>query len=115
MGPEGTDYEGGEFLLYFQFPAEYPFKPPKVRFITKVFHMNVNSTGAICLDILKDSWSPALTVSKVLLGLRGMMCYPNLDDSLDAFKAQMFMQENERYHQKAKEWTKEYAMKDAPK
>ena len=110
LGPEGTDYEGGVFLLYFQFPSDYPFKPPKVRFITKVFHMNVNSTGAICLDILKENWSPALTISKVLLSLRNLMSDPNPDDPLDAFKAQMYLQENERYHKTAKEWTTKYAM-----
>ena len=110
LGPEGTDYEGGVFHLYFQFPSNYPFKPPTVRFTTKVFHMNVNSTGAICTDILLDKWSPALTVSKVLLSLRELMRNPNPQDPLDAYKAQMYLQENERYHKEAKEWTQKYAM-----
>mmetsp|Transcript_37125 Transcript_37125/g.58443 ORF Transcript_37125/g.58443 Transcript_37125/m.58443 type:complete len:498 (-) Transcript_37125:90-1583(-) len=109
LGPEGTPYEGGVFMLYFQFPPDYPFKPPKVRFSTKIFHMNVNSNGAICLDILKENWSPALTVAKVLLSIRSLMSDPNPDDPLDSFKAQLYLQENERYHREAKEWTKKYA------
>eukprot|EP00968_Pinguiococcus_pyrenoidosus_P022691 scaffold3340_cov255-Pinguiococcus_pyrenoidosus.AAC.11 len=65
MGPEDSPYAGGVFFLHIAFPADYPFKPPKVHFTTKIYHCNINSNGGICLDILKDQWSPALTVSKV--------------------------------------------------
>ena len=65
MGPEDSPYSGGVFFLDIHFPADYPFKPPKVSFTTRIYHCNINSNGGICLDILKDQWSPALTVSKV--------------------------------------------------
>jgi len=65
MGPSGSPYAGGVFFLDITFPPDYPFKPPKVQFRTRIYHCNVNSNGQICLDILKDNWSPALTVSKV--------------------------------------------------
>uniref|UniRef100_J3L2I9 UBC core domain-containing protein n=1 Tax=Oryza brachyantha TaxID=4533 RepID=J3L2I9_ORYBR len=65
MGPSDSPYAGGVFLVTIHFPPDYPFKPPKVAFRTKVFHPNINSNGSICLDILKDQWSPALTISKV--------------------------------------------------
>ncbi|XP_057549176.1 ubiquitin-conjugating enzyme E2-17 kDa-like isoform X2 [Amaranthus tricolor] len=65
MGPTESPYAGGVFLISIHFPPDYPFKPPKVAFKTKVFHPNINSNGSICLDILKEQWSPALTISKV--------------------------------------------------
>ena len=67
LGPPGSAYEGGVFFLDIHFSPEYPFKPPKVAFRTRIYHCNINSQGVICLDILKDNWSPALTISKVKL------------------------------------------------
>ena len=66
MGPKESPYENGVFYLIIEFPKDYPFKPPKIYFKTKIYHCNVNSSGGICLDILKDQWSPALTLSKIL-------------------------------------------------
>ena len=65
MGPGDSPYSGGVFFVMIHFPPDYPFKPPKVQFQTKVYHPTVNSQGSICLDILKEQWSPALTISKV--------------------------------------------------
>ena len=65
MGPGDSPYSGGVFFVTIHFPPDYPFKPPKVQFQTKVYHPNINSQGSICLDILKEQWSPALTISKV--------------------------------------------------
>lgn len=65
IGPNDSPYAGGVFLATIHFPPDYPFKPPKVALRTKVFHPNINSNGNICLDILKEQWSPALTISKV--------------------------------------------------
>lgn len=59
-----SPYSGGVFFLTIHFPTDYPFKPPKVNFTTRIYHPNINSNGSICLDILRDQWSPALTISK---------------------------------------------------
>ncbi|XP_058100264.1 SUMO-conjugating enzyme UBC9 isoform X7 [Magnolia sinica] len=65
VGPPDSPYAGGIFLVTIHFPPDYPFTPPKVAFRTKVSHPNINSDGSICLDILKEQWSPALTISKI--------------------------------------------------
>uniref|UniRef100_A0ABA3IEZ4 Ubiquitin-conjugating enzyme E2D 1a n=1 Tax=Gadus morhua TaxID=8049 RepID=A0ABA3IEZ4_GADMO len=82
MGPSDSPYQGGVFFLTIHFPTDYPFKPPKIAFTTKIYHPNINSNGSICLDILRSQWSPALTVSKVLLSICSLLCDPNPDDPL---------------------------------
>ncbi|XP_058642643.1 ubiquitin-conjugating enzyme E2 E3 isoform X2 [Onychostoma macrolepis] len=81
LGPPGSVYEGGVFFLDITFSSDYPFKPPKVTFRTRIYHCNINSQGVICLDILKDNWSPALTISKVLLSICSLLtdCNPAAD------------------------------------
>ena len=82
MGPPDSPYQGGVFFLNVHFPTDYPFKPPKCTFTTKIYHPNINGNGSICLDILKDQWSPALTISKVLLSISSLLTDPNPDDPL---------------------------------
>eukprot|EP01084_Bolivina_argentea_P174147 301647_1 len=65
-GPPNSPYDGGVFFLSIVFPNDYPFKPPKIKFDTKIYHCNINDKGGICLDILMDNWSPSLTISKML-------------------------------------------------
>jgi len=109
MGPAGTPYEGGVFFLSVTFPTDYPFKPPKVRFTTPVYHPNINSNGAICLDILKDQWCPALTISKLLLSISSLLTDPNPEDPLDPYKADEYRNQRAVFDQKAREYTAKYA------
>merc|ERR1739845_235424 len=74
-----------------EFPTNYPFKPPKVSFVTPIYHCNVNANGAICLDILKDKWSPALTISKVLLSISALLTDPNPLDPLQGEIAKVYL------------------------
>ena len=108
-GPSESPYHGGVFFMKIEFPSDYPFKPPKVTFTTKIYHPNINSNGSICLDILKDQWSPALTVSKVLLSISSLLTDPNPDDPLVPEIAQLYKSDIEAYNDKAKEWTNTYA------
>lgn len=102
----GSPYNGGVFFLDIQFPTDYPFKPPKVTFRTRIYHCNVNSSGQICLDILKEQWSPALTISKVLLSICSLLTDANPHDPLVGSIAQQFLQDKENHDKTAQEWTK---------
>lgn len=110
MGPNDSPYQGGVFFLTIHFPTDYPFKPPKVAFTTKIYHPNINSNGSICLDILRSQWSPALTVSKVLLSICSLLCDPNPDDPLVPEIAHTYKADREKYNRLAREWTQKYAM-----
>ena len=148
MGPSDSPYAGGVYFLNIHFPADYPFKvfidslvihsqyliwiiagqPPKLQFTTRIYHPNINANGGICLDILKDQWSPALTISKVLLSLSSLLTDPNPgafyciilgemtrahttfpDDPLVPEIAQIYKTDREKYTATAREWTRKYA------
>ncbi|GAB2284822.1 Ubiquitin-conjugating enzyme E2 11 [Dionaea muscipula] len=111
LGPPGSPFAGGVFSLSIHFPPDYPFKPPKVAFKTKVYHPNINNNGSICLDILKEQWSPALTLSKVLLSICSLLTDPNPDDPLVPEIARVYKTSKQQYEQTAREWTQKYANK----
>lgn len=110
FGPPETPYEGGSFELEINFPKDYPFKPPHCRFVTKIYHPNINSEGGICVDILKStSWSPALTIGKVLLSISSLMADPNPDDPLVPEIAHVFKTNRPIFNQTARQWTRTFA------
>ena len=131
-----TPFSLGTYQIGITIPSGYPFEPPKMkrvrrrppwlprararrpapstrsfsRFLTKIWHPNISSqTGAICLDILKDQWSPALTIKTALLSLQALLCSPEPDDPQDAQVAQMYLNEPDTFKQTAKFWTETYA------
>jgi len=109
FGPSDSPYTGGVFKLMIHFGADYPFKPPHIQFTTKIYHPNINGAGAICLDILKSQWSPALTISKVLLSISSLLCEPNPDDPLVPDIAHQYRHNRALYDETARQWTMKYA------
>tara|TARA_B110000211_G_C14093141_1_gene560677 strand:- start:14770 stop:15225 length:456 start_codon:yes stop_codon:yes gene_type:complete len=109
FGPADTPYHGGIFNLSILFPTDYPFRPPKINFTTKVYHPNINSVGNICLDILKDKWSPALTVSKVLISICSLLNDPNPDDPLEPDIAKQYIHNKTLFTTEARSWVAIYA------
>ncbi|XP_041586992.1 ubiquitin-conjugating enzyme E2 E2-like [Vulpes lagopus] len=109
LGPPGSVYEGEAFFLDITFSSDYPFKPPKVTFQTRIYHCNINSQDVICLDILKDNWSPALTISKVLLSICSILTDCNPADPLVGSIATQYITNRAEHGQMARQWTKQYA------
>lgn len=110
IGPADSPYAGGVFFLDVHFPDDYPFKPPKVTFITKVYHPNITSKGIICLDILHNHWSPATTLSKLLVSICTVLSDPCTEDALVPDIAHLFKTDRHRFNMIAKEWTQKHAM-----
>ena len=108
-GPMDSPFEGGLFRLELFLPAEYPMKAPKVRFLTKIYHPNIDRLGRICLDILKDNWSPALQIRTVLISIQALLSAPNPDDPLDNNVAEHWKTDEAGATRTSREWTRLYA------
>jgi len=108
-GPVGTPYEDGLFFLDIDLPHDYPFKPPKIRFTTSIYHSNISEKGEICLESIKDKWSPALSVKKVLEEVMQLMKQPNPDTPLRSEIAKLYTENRALHDQQAAEYTRKYA------
>mmetsp|Transcript_37036 Transcript_37036/g.44781 ORF Transcript_37036/g.44781 Transcript_37036/m.44781 type:complete len:154 (-) Transcript_37036:441-902(-) len=109
LGPAQSPYEGGVYKLELFLPEEYPMAAPKVRFLTKIYHPNIDKLGRICLDILKDKWSPALQIRTVLISIQALLSAPNPDDPLAEEIAKQWKEDEAAAVATAKEWTRLHA------
>ena len=109
QGPDDSPYAGGVFKLELFLPEDYPMGPPKVRFLTRIYHPNIDRLGRICLDILKDKWSPALQIRTVLLSIQALLSAPNPEDPLNNEAADRWIRDEPSALDTARTWTRTYA------
>lgn len=108
-GFEGTPYANGLFRFEILFPQEYPFKPPKIEFKTKIYHSNLYD-GGVHLDIIKDNYSPAVRVNQIILALYEFVENPDNDNPCNLEVCHMYKGDREQFKKIAKEWTEQYAI-----
>ena len=110
-GAKGTPFEGGYFHFKINIPENYPFEPPEVKMVTKVYHPNINyESGNICVNILKkDNWTSTNSIQSVLLSLQGLLSNPNTKDPLMGDINRVYLNNIDEYNAKVREWVKLYA------
>ncbi len=108
-GPKDTPFENGVFKISINMPQDYPFKPPKMIFKTRVYHPNIASDGSICIDILKDQWSSALRLNSVILSISDLLANPNPNDPLVPDIARQYSTNRDLYNKNVVEYVKKYA------
>eukprot|EP00606_Chrysophyceae_sp_TOSAG23-5_P001381 GSChrysophyteH2.ASY1.ANO1.1163.1 assembled CDS len=115
QGPEDSPYAEGTYTLNLQIPERYPLEPPRLRFVTPIYHPNIDSDGRICLDTLKmqpqGSWTPSININTLLLTIRLLMAQPNADDGLVLDITEEFKRDRALWRWKALQHTRKYAVK----
>ncbi|SPO07665.1 probable ubiquitin-conjugating enzyme E2-C [Cephalotrichum gorgonifer] len=99
-GPDDTPYAGLNLKLTMDFPSNYPYAPPTVLFKTPIYHPNFDFSGRICLDILKDKWTPAYNIQTVLLSLQSLLGEPNNASPLNGEAAELWDKDREEFNRK---------------
>ena len=100
FGPYDSPWENGIYKLSLDFSDQYPLKPPKIRFLTKMFHPNIYTSGNICLDILQNKWSSAYDIRCTLMSIQSLLTDPNIDSPANTEAAKLFRTDKKEYNKK---------------
>ena len=113
-GKPGTDWDGGEYILFMEFSEDYPSKPPKCKFSPPLFHPNIYPSGTVCLSILNEDedWKPSITIRQILLGIQDLLDNPNPLSPAQAEPYLLYTQDKEKYRKRIKEQAMEFRPRD---
>ena len=108
-GPSNSPYDGGLFRVRVKFSAEYPFKPPSIKFLTKIYHPNVSTSGEICKELLTENWKPHLNIRYIMEVLRTLLICPNPLAPVEANIGAQYRENRAEFDAMAQKWTKNHA------
>lgn len=100
LGPEDTPYEDGTFSLVLMFDETYPQKPPNIKFISEMFHPNIYTNGELCLDMLKNRWSPSYDILGILISIQSLLNDPNVLSPANITAADLYQSDLKSYNDK---------------
>jgi len=112
-GPDESPYEDGIFTLKFIFPEDYPTQGPEARFMTPMFHPNVNakSDNHVCINLLNE-WDKDRTLEDVILGIYDILLNPLVKGAYDNDARKLLDKDYDEYYDKVEEYTYKYAKKE---
>lgn len=110
--PDCAPYSKGAFRIEINFPAEYPFKPPKILFRTKIYHPNIDEKGQVCLPIISvENWKPATKTDQVIQALVALVNEPEPEHPLRTDLAEEYSRDRKKFFKNAEEHTKKFSEK----
>jgi len=109
IGPAESPYEDGRFVLDIVLPTDYPFKPPRIKFTTKIYHCNISDSGAVSLRELQENWTPARTVKEALMVIHSLLLQPNAEEPLLPAIAKLYKTDRVKHDEEANEMANKHA------
>ena len=90
-------WKGGTYSFQFNFPPNYPFKAPKMKCVEKIYHPNIDSEGHVCVSVLREDYSPVLSLNHFIQSLLFILYTPNLSDPLEEHIAILYQSNYEKF------------------